>query len=558
MLAALKHRDYAYFTGAFTTSSIGSWAYNVALVVWLIDTTHSPGWVAAATTGRFVPSLVMSAYGGVIAERFERVRLMVLTDLLNVALMVALAVEMAVGAHPAWVVLTAAATTTVSTVYSPAAAALTPQLVPEKALGGANALRNAIDNICVIAGPALGALLLLVASESTTVLVNAGTYLVSALLTARISVRSTPVDVTEGGEVGPVKQMLVGLRTITESSSVATLVAFSVIATFVFGIDSVLFVVVSEDVLGTGSEGYGYLLTGLGIGGVAAAGLVTRLERLPRLGTVILLGMMGYCLPTLLFLFVDQPAVAFVAQVVRGASTLVVDVLAITALQRSIPSDRLGRVFGAFDGLCLLAIVIGSALVPLALDAVGLDAVLWASGLGIPVLCLLGLPWLQRMDGEAVARRNALRPKTDLLRRCGIFGAVSEGALEQLAGDAGAMGTTDGQVVVSQGDPADSFYVIVDGTFTASARGDDGSTLELTAMGPGSYFGEIGLLEQIPRTATVVSSGPGQLLRIDGSAFLAALTQEGPSAAFLDGASLRLSRTHPSQRLTRAALADDA
>ena len=80
----------------------------------------------------------------------------------------------------------------------------------------------------------------------------------------------------------------------------------------------------------------------------------------------------------------------------------------------------------------------------------------------------------------------------------------------------------------------------------------------LTAMEPGSWFGEIGLLEQIPRTATVVSAGAGRLLRIDGAAFLAALTQEGPSAAFLDGASLRLSRTHPAQRLTRSALADES
>ena len=286
MLAALKHRDYAYFTGAFTTSSIGSWAYNVALVVWLIDTTHSPGWVAAATTGRFVPSLVMSAYGGVIAERFERVRLMVLTDLLNVALMVALAVRDGGRRAPPAVVRHRRGHHDGEHGLLPgrsrADSAARPGAGPRPRQRAAQCHRQ---HLCVIAGPALGALLLLVASESATVLVNAGTYLVSALLTAKISVRSTPVDVTEGGEVGPVKQMLVGVRTITASSSLAaTLVAFSVIATFVFGIDSVLFVVVSEDVLGTGAEGYGDLLTGLGVGGVAAASLVTRLERLPRLG----------------------------------------------------------------------------------------------------------------------------------------------------------------------------------------------------------------------------------------------------------------------------------
>ena len=134
---------------------------------------------------------------------------------------------------------------------------------------------------------------------------------------------------------------------------------------------------------------------------------------------------------------------------------------------------------------------------------------------------------------------------------------MSEGSLEQLAGDAEVVETVEGQVVVAQGDRADHFYVIESGTFTPSARSDDGTVLALHEMGPGSYFGEIGLLESIPRTATVVSDGPGRLLRVDGPAFLTALTQEGPSAAFLDGASLRLSRTHPAQRLTRSALAED-
>jgi len=233
------------------------------------------------------------------------------------------------------------------------------------------------------------------------------------------------------------------------------------------------------------------------------------------------------------------------------------DVLAITALQRTVPADRLARVFGAFDGLCLLAIVIGSALVPLGLELVGLDAVLWAVGLGVPVLCLFGLPWLNRMDSEAVARRTTLQPRITLLRGCGIFGSISEGALEQLAGQAEYVDIPEGATVVRQGESADAFYVIEHGNFLPSSRDDDGTTQVLVEMGAGSYFGEIGLIEAIPRTATVVASAPGRLLKVDGPAFVAALTQETPSAAFLDGASLRLSRTHPSLRLTRTALADE-
>jgi CRP-like cAMP-binding protein/predicted MFS family arabinose efflux permease len=539
---------------AFTTSAIGSWAYNVALAVWLLDETGEPGWIAASTVGRFVPALLMSAYGGVIAERFERVRLMRTIDLSLFAVMLLLAGEMALHAHPAIVVATAGISSAAGSIYEPAAAAMTPQLVPERALGSANALRNTVDNICVIAGPGLGALMLLVAEPSVVLVFNAVTFTASAAFLSPIKARSVPVDVTEGGEAGPVHQMLVGIQTITASPSTATLVAFSIGATFVFGVDTVMFPVISRDVLGTGAEGYGYLLAGLGAGGIAAAGLVPRLERLPRLGTVILLGMAAYCLPTLAFLVTHSPVIGFMAQVVRGAGTLVVDVLAVTALQRSVPPDRLARVFGAFDSLMLLAILVGSCLVPVSLSALGIDATLWLAGLGFPLLCLLGLPWLRRMDREALTRRAALAPKVSALGRCDLFASVREGSLEQLAGSAESQEVAPDAVVVQEGTPADAFYVVESGTYAASTVGPDGKPLALQELGEGDYFGEIGLIEAIPRTATVTAVTAGRLLRVDGAAFVEALTQAAPSTALVDGAAQRLRRTHPTRSLTRAGL----
>lgn len=556
MLSSLRHRDYRLFIGAFTTSSIGSWAYNVALAVWLLDETGEPGWIAASTVARFAPALVMSVYGGVLADRFERIRLMVGLDVVFAVSMFVLATEMLLGAPPIVVVLTATVPAIFSSVYEPAAAAMTPQLVPERDLGSANALRNTIDNICVIAGPALGALVLLVADPWLTVVLNGVTFAASAVLVAAVSARSTPVDVSDGGRSGPLAQVTVGLRSMGQSSGTAVLVAFSVVATFVFGTDTVLFVVLSDQVLGTGPEGYGYLLTGLGVGGIAAAGLVTRLERRPRLGPVILLGMAAYCTPTLLLLVVDDPVIAFLVQCVRGAATLVVDVLAITALQRSIPSDRLGRVFGAFDGLLILAVLLGSALMPLGIELLGLDAMLWFVGLVVPVLCLAGLPALRRMDAASAARRAELAPVLAVLTRSGLFDAVSEGALEQLAGSAVRREVAAGSVVIEQGARADAFYVAETGDYEVTARGPDG-VVRLPDMGPGAGFGEIGLIEAIPRTATVRALTDGAVVKVAGDAFLAALTQDTPPAALLNGASLRLSRTHPRRELTQAGLVGD-
>ena len=550
LLSSLRHRDFALVMAAFATSSTGSWAYSVALAVHLLDETGSPGWLAAATAARFVPALLFSAYGGVVADRFERVGLMRLLDIALCVTMLALAVEMAVGASPWLVIATVALASTAGTAYGPAVAALTPQLVPEHSLGSANALRNTVDNLCVIVGPALGALALLAGPPWVATTFNAATFAVSAVLLSRLTVRSSPVDVTAGGEAGPLQQALVGIRTITGDAATATLVAFCLVATFVFGTDTVLFVVLSEEVLGTGAEGYGYLLAGLGVGGVAAAALVTRLERLPRLGAVILLGMAGYTVPSLLFLVVDQPVVGFALQCVRGASTLVVDVLAITALQRAVPVERLARVFGAFDGLCFLAILLGSSLTPFALGWWGLDGALWATGLGVPVLCLLGLPWLRRMDEAAAGRRAASASKVALLSRCGLFADVREGVLEQLAGESAYLDVPDGQDVVREGEPADALYVVESGSFGAWQTDDDHAVRPLQEVSAAGVFGEIGLLAGVPRTATVTARTPGRLLRVDGPAFLAALTQNTPSAALLDGASVRLRRTHPQLSLT--------
>ena len=557
LLSSLRHRDFAYLVGAFTTSSIGSWAYGVALAVWLLEETGQPGWLAAATAARFVPALLLSAYGGVLADRFERVGLMRLLDIALCVVMLALAVEMAVGASPWVVIATVALGAAAGTAYEPAAAALTPQLVPEHALGSANALRNTVDHVGVVAGPALGALALLLGPPWVATLFNAATFAVSALLLSRLRARSTPVDVTEGGEAGPLQQALVGVRTIAGDPGTATLVAFCLVATLVFGTDTVLFVVLSQDVLGTGAEGYGYLLAGLGVGGIAAATLVTRLERLPRLGTVILLGMVGYTVPTLLFLVVDQPVVAFLVQCLRGASTLVVDVLAITALQRSVPADRLARVFGAFDGLCFLAILVGASVVPLLLGWWGLDAVLWVVGLGVPLLCLLGLPWLRRMDEAAAVRRAASASKVALLARCDLFADVREGALEQLAGESRFCDVAAGEDVVTQGEPADALYVIDSGVCAAWQTVDGGTVRPLQEIPADGVFGEIGLLGGVPRTATVTARTPAHLLRVDGPAFLAALTQNTPSAALLDGASVRMRRTHPQLSLAGVVAAPD-
>ena len=548
LTAPLRHRDFRLLMSAFATSCAGSWAYNVALAVFVFEQTQSLTWVAAATIGRFVPSLVLGAYGGVLAERFERVRLMTVVDVISAVWMLLLAL-VAVLEGPVLLAIALAGLTSISgAVYEPAVAAITPQTVPERDLAAANTLRNVVDNVAVIGGPALGALLLLAGPAALVFAVNAASFAVSAVIVRRMSVRSRPVDVTEGGTVGPLQQMLVGFRAIGSSATATLLVLYSVVASFVYGVDTVQFIELSREQLGTGANGYGYLLAGLGVGGVLAAGLVNRLAAAPRLGGVILLGMVVYCGPTLLFLFVTSPVAAFGIQGVRGAGTLVVDVLAVTALQRSLPPDLLGRVFGAFFTAVLAAISLGALVTPVAIGVLGLDASLWLAGGLLPALCLLGVPWLRRMDDANVASVAALEPRIEALGRLGIFAEASRPVLERLARMSIEQAVPAGTTLIREGAEPDAFYALLDGEMAVRSRGEGTSEVELPTMRDGAWFGEIGLLQRIPRTATVTATRDSRVLRISGEDFLSSLSDAPASTALLEGARSRLARTHPGRR----------
>jgi CRP-like cAMP-binding protein/predicted MFS family arabinose efflux permease len=548
--AALRRRDLRLLFGGLLISATGNWAYNVALFAYVFEKTHSLTWVGAAGLARFVPSLLLGAYAGVVAERFERVRVMVSSDLLCVVLQALLALVAFADAPAAPAIGLAALSAIANLPYNPAVAAMIPQIAGEDELAAANALNGTIENVTVITGPAIGAGLLALGSPGTVFVINAASFGLSALLVARMKARSRPVDVTEEGEAGTFSQMLVGVRTILHSPSARVPVAFCGLVSFVYGTDTVLFVGVSDTKLGTGPEGFGYLLTGLGVGGVLATLWVNRVAASSRLAVAITAGAVFYCVPTVLLIFVHSPEAAFAIQIVRGSATLVVDVLAITALQRAVPPETLARVFGVFFAFFLGAIALGTLVTPPIVELFGLNAALAIMALAPAALALVGYPALARLDQAAAARLAELAPRITILERLGIFAAAPQSVLERLAAACEPVEFADGEAIVREGEPADALYVILEGSVGVTARGETGEEQRLRTMGPETYFGEIGLLERIPRTATVTAEAPTRCYRIDGDEFLAALTTTPPAASMLEGARTRLAASHPSRRLT--------
>jgi len=546
----LQNRDYRLLVGGLAISQIGSWAYNVALVVFVYDVTHSAGWVAAASVSRFLAALVASPFGGVLADRVERVRLMVRLDLVCLALQGLLAVVAAL--H--WPVAAALALVIVTSIvgrgYDPAARAAAPAVVGEEHLALANSLQSAVENLSLVMGSAIGAGLLLLGPPPMVFAVNAASFGVSALLVARMRTRSRPGDASEGGTAGTLRQMAAGIRAFVGSPTVILLAGFSILASFVYGTDTVLFVLVSKQLLGTGSTGYGYLLGALGAGGIVMAAFMNRVAAGRRLGALITIGMAVYCLPTAFLPLVHVPALAALLEAVRGAGTIVVDVLAITAMQRMVSPKVVARVFGVFFALVLGAISLGALVTPLLLGLLGLDGTLLAMGLAIPALSVLAYPWIRALDLRARGQLAEIQPRLALLLGFEIFAGAPRGALEGLCRAAVEETVAAGSAIVVEGEEADDFYVLMAGEAEVGARGEADVERHLGVLSAPDYFGEIGLLERRPRTATVRATTPCTLLRIRGEDFLTALTSATLSPGALGLAQTRLARSHPSARLT--------
>lgn len=535
-------RDYRWLVGAFIADQLGSWAYNVVLVAFVFDRTHSANYLTLTGVARFVPSLLLSPYAGVLADRLERTGLVLISNLLAFAAMTGLALVIATGGPVLLALGFASLTAAVSTVNRPAIAALTPEVVGERDLAAANALQATLENLMVVLGPAVGGLFLLAGSKAAGVEANALSFLASAILISQVRARSRGEDA--GTEESTSTALKAGFRTLAGAPVALTLVLFCCLDTAVFGASTVLFVPVSER-LGSGSNGYAYLLAATALGGVVVAGAVDRLSAAGRLAPIILGGMLLLALPYAALTLTHSPAVAFALMVVSGAGMVAVDVLAVTAMQRDLPKASLGRVFGIFEALIPGSALLGSVVTAPLLNGFGLASTLVIVGLGISAISLISLPPVLRADRRTAAVAAELRPRVALLEVLDLLASASRPALERLAAAVEVVEIPADTDIVREGEAADALWVLVTGEVAVSARGEGGRSRRLRTLGPRSYFGEIGLLRGLPRTATVRTLEPSQLWRIPGEDFLAGVESASASTSMQNGMTSRLARSHP-------------
>jgi MFS family permease len=513
---------------AFAGSAIGQWACGTAVTVFSF-TAGGAGAVSLQVVLRMVPAALAAPLLSTFADRYPRVRVMVVADLLRVAIVTAMALMVALDAPYLLVLVASGLSGIVATAFEPAKAALLPSLAerPEQ-LTAANVVSNAIDSLSFFAGPALAGLLLAVSTTQTVLFVTAGTLLWSALLVSRI--QEAPRAREDGrAEAGMLAQVAEGIGAVRDDARVRLLLTCFAAQTFVDGALTVLLAAVALDLLGLGASGLGLLSAAIGVGGVAGIAASAALTGRRRLAPAFALGMVLWGLPLVALGIAPATVVAVAALAVLGIANTLVDVSGMTLLQRAAPEDVIGRVFGLLDALLLASVALGSVAAGVALQVAGVEAALIATGALLPVLIALRWRAVLAVDGQAVSPRDVA-----LLRRIDVFAPLGPVELERLAEALEPARAAGGEAIVRQGEPGDRFYVIVAGTVDVSVDGE-----RVREQGPGEYFGEIALLRDGPRTATVTARDDVELRSLRREPFLATVAGHGGSAEAAEAAAVR-------------------
>jgi predicted MFS family arabinose efflux permease len=539
--AALHHRDYRLLVSASSISQTGDWLYNVALLVWVYDATHSGTWVAVVTVARLVPYVVFGPLGGIVADSYDRRTVMIASDLLRAALMLMLAAFTDLDGPVALVAAIACISTAAGTAYRPAVVAMLPEMVGERDLAAANALESAVENLAVVLGPAIGAGLLAIGSTTFAFVINAITFVVSAGFAAGMRVRSRgrgrDAHATEHGGSGTWH----GFRVLAASKDARVLGAYMLGPAFIYGIQSVVLVLVASEQLDGGADAVGVLYAAMGLGGILGAASVARVVQAPRLGVVLFASLLLTTVPMAMLAATGSGVIAFVLVVLSSIGAVVLDVLALTQLQRAVASDVLGRVWGALDALIVTAIIIGSIIVAPVVDALGADPAFVVLSLAVPVVGLLGVGGLLRADRESVELLDRIGPAVEVFQQVPVLEVADRAVIERLAASAVVQPVEIGEDVVVQGEPAEHFYVVESGRFDVLVHEDGAPPEQVNVLGAGDWFGEIGLLHDAPRTATVRARWPSRVWRIDGGELLEALNAAPTMAAtLLEGVASRI------------------
>ncbi len=496
------------FAGACTAE----WAFTVVLSVYAFEQ-GGAGEVGVVSLLRMLPSALLAPFASALADRWRRDLVLTVVSTARCLTAVGIVLLTAADGPAAAVYALAIASTGAAILYRPVNSALLPLLchAPSE-LSSANVVRGLLDSISTLVGPAVAGALLAVAGIPTgfaAVAVLAG---LSAVVTLGLTVEEPEA---RGSHSSVARGLVRGAEVTFRSPPLRVLFLLLAAQTLTRGALSVFTVLVAVDLLDMGEAGVGTLTAAVGAGAVLGSLFALLYIGNRRLAAWFGAGVATWGLPLVLLAAAPGRPAALVLFALIGVGNALVDVGVFTLVARLVPERVLARVFGLLESVGALAVGAGSVVAAGLASASGLRGALVLVGALGPALVLICWFSLRRLDDVMLARDEDL----DLLRAVAVFDPLPLPALEQLAAGLRPRHVPAGEIVYRQGDAGDECFVIERGS--AQVVGDG---RQIATVGPGELVGEIALLRQVPRTATVRAVTEMDLRLLDADRFVCVVT----------------------------------
>ena len=509
--AAVRNENVRRVELAWGAAIAAEWAHFVALGVFAYQQGGTSA-VGIAGLVRLLPAAAVAPFAASLGDRFRRERFLLAIALVG-ALALAGSAAAAFAGNRTLVFAFAAVVGLSTTLIRPALQALLPSLVstPDELIAS-NGATSTIESIGALIGPLLAGVLVSLADVGLVFTVGAVVLLAGAALLARVSVESR-IDLTSAAHQHGVRRLVTaGFRTVARTPRARLVVSLIVAQTFVRGCLNVLIVVAAFRVLDGTAADVGYLTAAIGVGGlIGALGAMNLGGR--RLAVPFGLSLVFWGVP--IALIAPQPyfAAAIILLAIVGAANSVEDVAVFTLLQRIIPDELLTRVLGLTWGLAMGGVAIGSIAAPAIVNGIGPRPAFILVGSILPLLTLVTYRRLVEID-RAVAPTAEL----ELIDHVPMFAPLSIATKERVASSLVPISVLAGELVIRAGDEGDRFYIVGDGELDIDAGGRHSTAHKA------DYFGEIALLRNVPRSATVKAAVDSQLYALERDDFLAAVT----------------------------------
>jgi MFS family permease len=520
-----RNPDLCSLQVAWAGIAFETWACAIALGVYAFDAAGAAA-VGIASVVRVLPGALASPFGGLLGDRYSR-RAVLIGSTLGGALVLVLAAAAVAASAPTWAVFALGGLfTAFAAPYTPAESALLPQLArtPQE-LSAANVTQSIMDNAGFLAGALVTGLLLGLPSVQVAFAVAGAMMALSFTVLLGITRDRRPEYEDDGDVEGAVHTTVAGFRSLFADPPLRLLGGTLAITSFVEGAADVLVVLVALDLLGLANSSVGVLnaMWGVGalLGSASLAVLINRGHLVSGLVVGSLITGITFALPGLW----PVTGAAVVAGLGVGFGYTFIDVAGRTLFQRLGDDEVHARIQGALEAGRLLGMSLGAVAVTPLVELFGIRTTVLLIAAVMPLFVALRWQRLRSYEiGAPVAEEHFA-----LLRAEPIFAPLSLATLERLTQDLISVDAEPGQEVITQGDPGDRFYVIESGEVEVFEDG-----VLRRSENAGESFGEIALLRDEPRTATVRATEPTRLLALERESFIAAVTGHRRSSQTAD------------------------